>query len=94
MPAMIIKHKVADFGTWLKAYEEHGSKRSEAGVTSSVVCQSADDPNEVTVYFEVADLARAREFTTSPDLAQAMHAAGVLSPPSIQYLQSARSYPN
>jgi len=94
MPALIVKHKVADFNTWLKAYEGHATKRSEAGITGSVVCQSADDPNEVTVYFEVSDLNRAREFTQSEDLKQSMQAAGVVSQPDIHFMQSARSYPN
>jgi hypothetical protein len=94
MPAFIVNHRVADFNTWLKAYEEHAAKRGEAGITSSVVCQSVDDPNDVTIYFEVTDLNRAREFATSEDLKQTMQAAGVVSPPSINFMQSARSYPN
>jgi hypothetical protein len=94
MPALIVNHKVADFDKWLKAYEDHAATRSAAGITGSVVFQSADDPNNVTIYFEVTDLNSAREFTTSADLKQTMEAAGVVSPPSIQYMQSARSYPN
>ena len=56
--------------------------------------QSAADPNDVTVYFEVADLERARAFTQSPDLAAAMQAAGVAGPPQIEFLSTAQSYPS
>jgi hypothetical protein len=94
MPALIVNHKVADFDKWLKAYEGHAQTRSAAGITGSVVCQSADDPNNVTIYFEVTDLNRAREFTTSEDLKQTMQAAGVVSQPTITFMQSARNYPN
>ena len=92
MPALIIKHKVTDFATWLRAYEAHGPTRQAAGITGSVVCQSADDPNDVTVYFEVEDLDRARQFTQSADLAEKMQAAGVASAPEFQFLASTRSY--
>lgn len=93
MPAVIINHRVADFATWLKAYEDHASKRSAAGITSSIVCQSVDDPNDVSIYFEVQDLGRAREFSQSEDLKQTMQAAGVVSQPTFRFMQSARSYP-
>lgn len=94
MPALIVKHQVADFDKWLKLYEEHAPTRSAAGITGSVVCQSAEDPNSVTIYFEVDDLNRARDFTTSEDLKQTMQAAGVVNQPTFAFMQSARSYPN
>ena len=94
MPALIITHKVTDFNTWLKAYEEHAPVRESAGVTSSVVCQNVDDPHEVTVYMQVQDLSRAREFTTSPNLAKAMEAAGVASRPDFRFFESTQTYPH
>jgi hypothetical protein len=94
MPAFIVNHRVADFDKWLKFYEGHAPTRSAAGITGSVVCQSADDPNDVTIYFEVTDLNRARQFTQSEDLKQTMQQAGVVGPPTIQFLSTSRPYPN
>lgn len=92
MSAIVIKHRVADFATWLKAYEQHGATRSAAGALSSTVCQSEDDPNSVMVYIEVESLDKAREFLASEDLQQTMQSAGVLEQPTVHFMSSARQY--
>ena len=38
-----------------------------------------DDPNECAVIFEVHDLARARGFTTAPDVPDAQTQSGLLA---------------
>ena len=94
MPAMIIKHRVADFDTWHKIYQQHSAMRSAAGTLSSIVSQSENDPNQVTIFFEVESLDRAREFLGSEDLAQTMTGAGVLDQPSVEFLGSVQRYPS
>ena len=93
MPAILIKHKVADFAAWHQAYEEHGASRSAAGSLSSLVCQSGDDPSSVTVFIEFKSLDQARAFLASEDLARKMQAAGVQGSPSFEFLRTARRYP-
>ena len=66
--------------------------RTAMGAHNSIVCQDADDPNNVTVYIEVASLDAARQFISSEDLGQAMQAAGVLEQPTVRFLSSSRQY--
>ena len=93
MPAIIVKHQVADFDTWLKFFEGHAAVRRAAGATNSVVHQVEGHPNSVVVWIEVESLERAREFMASPDLAQTMQQGGVLEQPSVQFLESVRHFP-
>jgi len=94
MPAILIKHKVADFAVWHKAYQDHGATRTAAGALGSLVCQGEDDPSSVTVVIEFQSLDQARAFLASEELARKMQAAGVLGPPSFEFLSTTRRYPS
>ena len=45
-----------------------------------------DNPNEVVILFEVADVARARTFATSDDLRIKLKEFGVVGQPEIVFL--------
>ena len=92
MPAIIIRHRVADFDKWLEAYEDHAAARKAAGAIKSVVWQDVSDENNVFILVKVDDLARAREFVASDELKQAMQAAGVLEEPSVHFVENGRQY--
>ncbi len=68
MSLAIIHHRVRDFAAWKTVYDDHESAQVAAGMTNGRVFQSADNPNEVTILFDVADIARAQEFASSEDL--------------------------
>ena len=68
MSLAIIHHKVRDFAAWKSAFDDHLSTQTAAGMTNGRVFQSADDPNAVTILFDVADIAHAKEFVGSADL--------------------------
>ncbi len=87
MSLAIIHHKVRDFAAWKSVFDNHESVQVAAGMTNGRVFRSADDPNEVTILFDVADIARAKEFAASADLRTAMEGAGVVSAPSFHYLE-------
>ncbi len=91
MALAIIHHKVRDFAVWKSAFDDHLSTQTAAGMTNGRVFQSADDPNAVTILFDVADIARAKEFIGSADLKSAMEGAGVASAPSFHYLEGPAS---
>jgi len=91
MSLAIIHHKVRDFAVWKSAFDDHESAQTAAGMTNARVFQSADDPNEVTILFDVADIARAKEFASSAELKTAMEGAGVVSAPSFHYLEGPAS---
>ena len=86
MAHMIIRHKVADFGKWKAAYEEHRSTRQAVSIKDLHLWRNVDDPNEVIVLFEASDVAKARDFTRSSDLKEKMQTAGVQGPPDIVFL--------
>ena len=87
MTLAIIHHKVRDFAAWKQAFDDHASAQTAAGMTNGRVFQGVDDPNEVTILFDVADIARAKEFAGSADLKTAMEGAGVVTAPSFFYLE-------
>lgn len=87
MTYALIRHRVADFGVWKAAYDAHASARLAAGLKEKELLRDLDDPNHVVVLFEVSDLAKAREFTESASLRDAMNAAGVTDKPDVYFLQ-------
>ena len=94
MAAMIINHQVADFDTWLPFYEAHGPVRSAAGVTTSIVWQAQDDPNNVYILMKGASVEAFTAFTQSEELKARMQAAGVVGPPTFAILGDGRKYDN
>ncbi len=80
-----IHHKVKDYATWRKGYDEHAKSRLSAGVTNGRVFRAADDPNDVMVVLDAADIEKARAWLGAEDLKTAMHKAGVIGSPSIRF---------
>ncbi len=85
---VVIRHKVRDFAEWKAGYDSHRSKRSEARLTEKQVMRSVGDPNEVVLFFEVADIARAQAFAKSADLRETMQKIGVVDQPDVYFLQN------
>ena len=86
MAHMLIRHKVADFGKWKPAYEDHRSAREAAGLKDLYLWRNENDPTDVLVLFETSDVAKAKEFVASSNLKEKMQAAGVQGPPDIVFL--------
>jgi hypothetical protein len=82
---LTIHHKVKDYATWRKGYDEHEKSRLAAGVTHGRVFRSAEDPNDILILLDVADVAKARTWLGADDLKTAMHKAGVVGSPSIRF---------
>jgi quinol monooxygenase YgiN len=61
--------------------------RQAAGATEEVyVMQNVDDPNDLTLVLGWSDVDKAKAFTQSPDLKEAMQKAGVTGPPEMRFL--------
>ena len=82
---MMIHHKVKDYATWRSGYDGHEKSRLSAGITNGRVFRSAEDPNDVVILQDVADVAKARSWSGSDDLKAAMQKAGVLGSPNIRF---------
>lgn len=84
--AVLISHRVADYGTWKKAFDEHKSARVNASCLGHHINRGADDPNMVYIYCPATDTDKAKAFMDSPDLAEIMSDAGVEGPPTIKFM--------
>jgi heme-degrading monooxygenase HmoA len=87
MPYVLIRHKVADYGKWKRAFDTHAATRKANGSKGGRLFRSADDPNEVVVLLQWNELRKARQFVASDDLRQAMERAGVSDQPNIYFLE-------
>ena len=84
--AVLVAHRVADYGTWKKAFDDHESARIEASCLGHHINRGADDPNMVYVYCPATDVDKVKAFVDSPEMGDAMKKAGVQGPPTIKLL--------
>jgi hypothetical protein len=84
---VIARSRVQEYAKWKTAYDVHKSSRTAAGVSEKHLFQDLDDPNMVTLIFEVEDLKRAEGFFTSDDLREAMQKSGVVGKPDIHFVK-------
>jgi hypothetical protein len=82
---LTIHHKVTDYTAWRKGYDAQEQSRRSAGLTNGRVFRSAEDPNDVVVLQDVADVAKARTWVGSEDLKAAMQKSGVIGSPSVRF---------
>ena len=87
---LVIHHKVTDYAQWRPGYDADSPSRDAAGLTNCQVRQSADNPNDVVVTCDMADVKKAKEFAASKTLEAVMKQYGVIGKPQILYLQSAK----
>ena len=83
----LVRHKVADFSKWKPVYDAHLPARQKAGMKEKYLLRNIDAPNEVVIFFELEDVQKAREFSNSSDLREAMQKAGVVDKPDIYLLR-------
>ena len=86
MGVMVIRHKVRSFANWKRAYDAHAPARETAGLTNGRVYRSCDDPKEVVVLLDMADLGTAKVFAESAELQTAMDQTGVVGMPALLFL--------
>ena len=86
---LTVHFKVKDFNTWRTTYNGNEKNRTSAGITNSKVFRSADNPNEVVILQDVADVAKARTWYGSNEMKTTMENSGVLGSPSIRFAAAA-----
>ncbi|MGO9419980.1 cyclase [Roseiarcus sp.] len=82
---LTIHHKVNDYSSWRTGYDDGEKSRVAAGVTNGRVFRGAEDPNDIVILQDVADMGRARAWFTGEDLKAAMQKAGVVGPTSFHF---------
>jgi hypothetical protein len=89
MIRMFVRHPVSDFATWKQAYDDFDAERKGLGVVGDAVFQSAEDPNDVTVWHDFETLQSAQGFVGSERLREVMASAGVAGEPAIWFTNPA-----
>jgi len=87
MALLIIQHKVRDYAGWRPGFDAHKSSQAGAGLTNGRVYRKAEDPNDIVILFDVANVAKARSWMTGEDLKAAMQKAGVLGAPMAHFIE-------
>ena len=83
---MLIIHEVADYAQWKAAFDAAAPLRRTAGEVSYQLLCSDDDANMVVHFSEWNNLAAARAFFESPEVAEIRRRAGVRQP-QFRYLE-------
>ena len=89
MSLLVIRHKMKDFTAWKQAYDAHAGARAAGGLGNGRVTRSVDDPSELVLIFDVADITKAKAFCASDELKSAMQGAGVIDKPDLYFLNDA-----
>jgi hypothetical protein len=85
---LIVRHTVADYGTWREAYESAGPVRAKYGCTDQQVLQLPSDPNDVAATHAFPSVEQAEAFAADPELRAAMDRGGVTAAPRIEIFQN------
>jgi quinol monooxygenase YgiN len=86
MIRLFVRHSVADYDAWRKAYDEFDPTRRSMGVIDDAVFQSIDDPNDVTVWHDFESANAAQAFASSEAVREVMERAGVEGAPEVWFV--------
>jgi hypothetical protein len=86
---LTVHFKVKDFNVWHTSYNANEKNRASAGITNGRVFCSPDNPNDVVILQDVADVAKARTWYGSSEMKTMMEKSGVLGSPSIRFAAAA-----
>jgi hypothetical protein len=81
--------KVKDFNAWRTSYNGHEKDRASAGITNGRVFHSPNDPNDVVILQDVADVSKARTWLGSIEMKSVLEKSGVVGSPSIRFAAAA-----
>jgi hypothetical protein len=83
MAFAIARHKVRNYDDWRPHYDNDEERRSGAGIRTVNVMRSAEDPNDIWMYWEVDSPDTLNQMLSDPDLKAKMEEAGVISEPEV-----------
>ena len=86
MVNVILSHEVKDFSVWKKGFDEGEPMRVQAGVKTTGVYTSVDNPNYVTIITEFPGVEAVQGFLANPGLKESMEKAGVVGKPDVKIL--------
>lgn len=84
---LIMQHTVRDFDTWRNTFEANEQLRVKYGGLGHTLYRELDEPSNVTLIMRFDSRERAEEFARSPELAEAMRTAGVVTQPRVWWVE-------
>lgn len=84
---LIVRHTVADYAAWRRAYDSAAAVRDKHGCTGQKVMRDPGNANDVAVTHNFPTLAQAQSFAADPELKAAMTSGGVAGPPRIEIFE-------
>jgi hypothetical protein len=85
----MVRHRVKDYPAWRAVYDEFDETRKSLGTLDQAVYVNVEDPQDVTVTHDYADLETAKAFTVSTELRETMQRAGVEGQPEVWFVNPA-----
>jgi quinol monooxygenase YgiN len=85
--ALVVAHEVEDFDRWKKAFDADEGNRKSAGMLGHHINRGRDNPNQVSVFMALTDVARAKAFASSDTLKRSMAEAGIKGPPQVIWMK-------
>jgi hypothetical protein len=82
---MFVRHTVANYKTWRKAYDNFAPFQKTNGVKAQAVYQAADYPTDIMATHDFATVKAARDFARHDELTKARKDAGVNGGPTIWF---------
>jgi len=86
MTQILVRHRVNDYETWKKAFDEFVDIRKAGGEKAFKIWHSDGDANNLYIYFEWDTPENAKAFMNSPKLKEAMQKGGVAEAPDISFV--------
>ena len=86
MPALLIRHRVSDYPTWRRTFDEQAHALTANGCQSVQIYRNPDDPNETVIILLWDTLVRARLFAQSDDLHESLDQSDLTTRPEIWLL--------
>lgn len=77
---VLIIHKVENYATWKRVFDDAAAIRKAAGESRYQVLADATDPTRIVHFSQWTSIDDARRFFESPELVEIRRSAGVSSP--------------
>lgn len=84
--ALMVSYRVSDFGVWKTIFEGNTEARAQAGFLGHHVNRAENDPNALSIYFPIGDIAKAKEYSASDEVKALMQEATIVSEPEIRWM--------
>lgn len=94
MPALLIRHRVADYPSWKRMFDGQASTRWSNGCRGGHIFRNANDRGEVLILLDWDDPRRARLYSQSDELHESMKRAGVTDHPDLWVLEHLQDIPD